>query len=57
MGYCATHAYCELCGEITPATFEPLESPSGDAIYLGGDVVCSRCRFVIATLYRVDDSP
>jgi hypothetical protein len=48
----ATHAYCDICGAIQPAEFEPLTVEDTTDRYLGGDVVCRVCRTIIAALYR-----
>lgn len=48
-----THFWCECCDAITPAILEPLEHEDTTGKFLGGDVVCADCHFVIATMYRV----
>jgi len=42
--------FCEVCEEDTPLFIEPLQSDdlNGDKIW--GDIVCSVCHFVIATI-------
>ena len=47
-----THFYCECCDKVTPAILESLDGPDRTGKFLGGDVVCADCRFVIATMYR-----
>ena len=48
----ATHAYCPVCDCIQPAIFEALEEATIDGRYLGGDILCTVCHNVIASLYR-----
>jgi hypothetical protein len=47
-----THAYCEMCDAIQPVTQESLTDPDTSGKLLGGDLLCTECRFVIATLYK-----
>jgi hypothetical protein len=48
----ATHAYCPNCKRIQPVKSEPLTNPDDSGKYLGGDIVCAVCAYIIATLYR-----
>ena len=50
----ATHAYCNNCEEVRSVFFEKLRpvvasGMAGD--WLGGDVVCRECAWVVATLF------
>lgn len=48
-----THWWCDNCGAIRMADIAPPNMASVDGGFMGGDVVCRDCRFVIATHYRV----
>lgn len=48
-----THAYCPVCHRITPLYQEPLTNKSVCGGYLGGDLVCTKCDYIIATVYVV----
>ena len=45
------HFWCEICGEIQPVVFDktPAEDVSGE--FMGRDIVCEECNFIIATFY------
>jgi hypothetical protein len=47
-----THIYCSNCEAIQPANFEPLTVDDETGCYLGGDIACTVCGLIIATLYR-----
>jgi C4-type Zn-finger protein len=48
-----THAYCHICGTIKPAIREPLQTvPQFEGKFVGGDVLCGKCGYIIATVYR-----
>jgi hypothetical protein len=48
----AKHGYCDICGAIQPAEFEPLTVEDTTDRYLGGEVVCRVCGIIVATLSR-----
>lgn len=48
----ASHAYCQNCDGIEVAIFEDLRGISYDSAYLAGHVLCARCLYVIATLFK-----
>ena len=48
----ATHVYCDTCAKIQPAEREPLDVIDISGRFLGGDLLCSVCKFVVATVYR-----
>lgn len=47
----ASLAYCPNCKQIQPVKAEPLTNPDDSGKYLGGDIVCAVCAYIIATLY------
>ena len=49
-----TSTFCENCGKVQPVFVkEPwMEGETDD--FLGGDVLCSYCRLVLTTIYKVD---
>jgi hypothetical protein len=47
-----THTYCEMCDAIQPVIQESLTDPDTSGKFLGRDLLCNECRFVIATLYK-----
>jgi hypothetical protein len=47
-----THAYCETCNAIRPVIQESLTGPDTSRKFIGGDLLCNECRFIIATLYE-----
>jgi hypothetical protein len=46
-----THFWCEVCCAIQPALFEGANHTDTSGTFIGGDVVCSVCDFIIATAY------
>jgi hypothetical protein len=46
-----THFWCEVCDAIQPAFFEGALHHSTADDFVGGDVVCSVCAFIVATAY------
>jgi len=46
-----THAYCEICG-ISEVIVESMDGVSTCGEYLGGDIVCKKCKLVIVTIFR-----
>lgn len=48
----ASHAYCPNCQQIQRIASEPLTNPDESGKYLGGDLVCAVCAYLIATLYK-----
>ena len=49
------YAYCGNCQDIMPVLVEPMENESVDGAYLGGDVICTSCYGVLATMYKPKD--
>lgn len=49
-----THAYCETCCGIEQIEIEDCVHEH-DEHFMSGDIVCKRCRSVIATLYVVNE--
>ena len=49
-------AYCGVCEAIQPVLVEPMQSPDASGRYMGGDMVCTLCKNVIATLYTPEPS-
>ena len=54
----ATHAYCDNCEAIRKVFFEELHQvttlgkvPATVKDWLGGDVVCDDCAWIVATLF------
>jgi hypothetical protein len=48
----ATHVYCDTCGKIQPAEQERLEMIDVTRRFMGGDILCSVCGSIIASVYR-----
>ena len=49
----ATHAYCDVCEDTVPLLFDGFYLLSGKNDHsVGGDIMCSQCGFIIATLSR-----
>jgi len=46
-----THFWCEVCDAIQPAFFEGANHQDTSGDFVGGDVVCSVCAFIVATAY------
>ena len=46
-----THYWCDICDKIQPASFEGANFKSMDKQFIGGDILCNECHFVIATAY------
>lgn len=46
------YAYCPNCRKIRLIAAEPLKSQDTTGRFLGGDLVCTVCRVIIATLYK-----
>ncbi len=54
----ATHAYCDNCEAIRKVFFEelhPVDAIGVPGNWLGGDVVCDECAWIVATLFRMGD--
>lgn len=51
-GEVPTHAHCGLCDAITPLRRKPLDQPSVDGLYRGGDYVCSVCGSILLGVFR-----
>lgn len=43
--------WCEVCRKIQPTFFEGAHQIDVSGKFMGGDVVCKECSFVIATAY------
>jgi hypothetical protein len=43
--------YCEICQQMQPLEHEPLAGEDVSGQFLGGDILCSDCRFVITTVF------
>jgi hypothetical protein len=41
-----------MCDAIQPVIQESLTDADTSGEFLGGDLLCNECRFVIATLYK-----
>lgn len=48
----ATHVFCTYCRDIQPAIVEPPTHTSEDGKYIGGDIQCAVCKWILATVYR-----
>lgn len=46
-----THFFCEVCQKIQPTFFEGANHADVSGNFIGGDVVCCACSFIIATAY------
>ncbi len=49
-----THAYCDNCETVRSVFFEdlhPVTTPGVAGSWLGGDVVCKDCAWIVATLF------
>lgn len=42
--------YCEVCGNHTPVEIEHLKKDDLNGDMIWGDIVCTECHFVIATI-------
>jgi hypothetical protein len=51
----ATHTCCPLDCGVVPVEFEGFTGPATLGDFVGGDVMCPQCRFVICTLWREGD--
>lgn len=47
-----THFYCETCKKVQPASFSGASNLDRSGKFLGGDIVCSECYYIIATAYQ-----
>jgi hypothetical protein len=47
-----THAYCETCNAIRAVIQESLTGPDTSGKFVGDDLICNECHFIIATLYK-----
>jgi hypothetical protein len=48
--------YCENCKKVQPLDIEVPWMSEPDDSFLGGDVLCSKCRLIIGTLFRPEVS-
>jgi hypothetical protein len=46
-----THAYCDYCETIQPVKREKLENEDTSGQFEGGDILCTECPSIIATVY------
>lgn len=46
-----THFWCEICDAIQPASFEGAHNQDISKTFSGGDIVCKKCNYIIATAY------
>ncbi|MDD5084237.1 MAG: hypothetical protein PHT88_04920 [Candidatus Moranbacteria bacterium] len=46
-----THFWCEICDKIQPTFFEGAHNNDVSETFVGGDIVCKQCHFIIATAY------
>jgi hypothetical protein len=53
-GHCGFHLsiYCENCQKVQPLDIEVPWMDDPDDGFLGGDVLCSKCRLIIGTLFK-----
>jgi len=49
--------YCENCKKVQPVEIEVPWMSDPDDGFLGGDVLCSKCRLVIGTLFKPKARP
>lgn len=43
--------WCDACGKIQPTFFEGAHTIDVSGNFIGGDIVCKECSFIIATAY------
>ena len=43
--------WCEVCNKIQPTFFEGTHNFDVSGNFIGGDIVCKECSFIIATAY------
>ena len=48
-----SHAYCSNCGEIQPVSVNDVGADDVSGRFVGADVICSMCNYVVATVYRL----
>lgn len=48
-----THAWCDNCHAIQEVRIEIMENVDTTGSYLGGDIVCKVCAWIVATVYRI----
>jgi len=46
-----THFYCSVCDAIRPVLFEGACHEDKSGLFVGGDVMCTVCPHIIATVY------
>ena len=46
-----SHYYCDNCQKIMPATFRGANHIDVSGEFIGGDIVCNECAWIIATGY------
>lgn len=50
-GYPFTHAYCRNCETIKPCRIDSNYGADVSGKYKGGDICCSECCFILATVF------
>jgi hypothetical protein len=50
----AGRGYCAVCQEWQPLEHEALFGEDVTGQFIGGDILCGHCRFVIATVFKPD---
>lgn len=48
----STHLFCSCCASIQPGRYAGEEFRDTTGRFIGGDLVCQKCAYVVATLYR-----
>ena len=46
-----THFFCDVCQKIQPTFFDGANHADVSGKFMGGDVVCCECSFIIATAF------
>lgn len=47
-----TFAWCSICNVVSPIYREPMTTPDVTGHFVGGDIVCGECHFIIATVFK-----
>jgi hypothetical protein len=49
-----THAYCPVCEAIRPVVYDEMDGTDVSGKFVSPtDIVCTECKFIIATTYRL----
>jgi len=51
-----THAYCDNCKKITKCRVDDMFYEDISGKYIGGDIYCAECAYILATVYRSNDA-